>query len=276
MERFPILEKSLFDQLFEKYHTRGYVHPDPLEFLYSYEDKQDREIAGLIAALLAYGRVAQILDSVGKVLRQISPPRKFLEQATAREIHHALSGFKHRFTTAEALAWLLNRSKWIINQFGSLEACFRSRFSKEDSTVLPALSNFVSTFTDGKVPEGHWIIPNPDRGGACKRLHLYLRWMVRQDEVDPGGWQGIPKSKLLIPLDVHMHRLALLLGLTGRKQADLKAVLEVTEAFQTIAPDDPVRYDFALTRLGIRPELNLKETLREYLSEKPGGKKASA
>jgi len=101
------------------------------------------------------------------------------------------------------------------------------------------------------------LLPCPEKGSACKRYHLYLRWMVRKDAVDPGGWDGISASKLIVPLDVHMHRICMGLGLTSRAQADLKTALEVTQRFRAIVPEDPVRYDFALTRTGIRNDLDL-------------------
>jgi len=94
-------------------------------------------------------------------------------------------------------------------------------------------------------------MPSHTGGSAFKRVNLFLRWMVRKDNIDPGGWEGIPASKLLIPLDTHMARISGILGLTGRKQADMKAVLEVTESLKKINDGDPVRYDFSLTRIGI-------------------------
>jgi uncharacterized protein (TIGR02757 family) len=122
-----------------------------------------------------------------------------------------------------------------------------------DPTVVPALSAFVGNV----FPEGcDFLIPTPDRGSACKRLNLFLRWMVRRDDVDPGGWDGVPPSKLVVPLDIHMHRIALTLGLTERKQADLRTAIEITEAFRKLSPSDPVRYDFVLTRFGIRKDLD--------------------
>ena len=101
--------------------------------------------------------------------------------------------------------------------------------------------------------------PDPAAGSACKRLHLFLRWMVRSDDVDPGPWTSVPAGKLVIPLDTHLHRLAAKLGATRRRSADRTTALEITEAFRRIRPDDPVRYDFALTRLGIRPDVQAPE-----------------
>jgi uncharacterized protein (TIGR02757 family) len=99
-------------------------------------------------------------------------------------------------------------------------------------------------------------LADPARGSACKRLHLFLRWMVRRDEVDPGGWESVARSKLVVPLDAHMYALARRLGLTGRGQADGRTALEVTAAFRAINAADPVKYDFALTRVGIRTEMD--------------------
>ena len=112
----------------------------------------------------------------------------------------------------------------------------------------------------GRTPEyRNSLLPLPDRGSACKRLNLFMRWMVRQDAVDPGGWSGVPLSKLIIPLDTHMHRISRAMGLTSRRQADMGTAMEVTRAFQKFAPDDPLRYDFVLTRLGIRKDMDVTQ-----------------
>ncbi|MCK4410112.1 MAG: DUF2400 family protein, partial [Candidatus Eisenbacteria sp.] len=130
----------------------------------------------------------------------------------------------------------------------------------DDETVLPALTSFVGGIADASCVaagvEGACPLPDPARGSACKRLHLFLRWMVRSDDVDPGGWDAVPASKLIVPLDTHMHRFSLLLGLTDRKQANGRTALEITRAFRSFSPDDPVKYDFSLTRLGIRDDLS--------------------
>ena len=110
------------------------------------------------------------------------------------------------------------------------------------------------------------FLPSPDGGSACKRLNLFLRWMVRKDNVDPGIWQSIPASHLIVPLDTHMHRIAKAMGLTSRKQADIQSAIEITGAFSFIRPADPVRYDFALTRLGIKPGTPPTESFTSLLS----------
>jgi uncharacterized protein (TIGR02757 family) len=248
------VNRTTLERIYDRYHRRCYVHPDPLEFLYLYKDLGDREIVALIASSLAYGNVKQILRSVSLVLEKMGPsPSAFLLNAPLNRIAGTFTGFKHRFTTGQDIARLLRGVRRVIEKHGSLEKCFLSRFHRRDQNVIPALSAFVENI----FPEGcDFLIPAPGRGSACKRLNLFLRWMVRRDDVDPGGWDGVPPSKLLVPLDTHMHRIALTLGLTERKQADLHTAIEITEAFKRLSPSDPVRYDFVLTRFGIRKDFD--------------------
>jgi len=246
-----------------RWNRREFVHPDPIEFLYNYDDARDREVAGLIAASLAYGRVKSILQSVGRVLERMGEPARFLRETPDGSIARTFAGFRHRVTSGETLALLLVGVKRVSARFGSLEACFRDGLGGEDETVLPALTRFVDELTAAAGACPVHLVSSPACGSACKRLHLYLRWMVRRDEVDPGGWTGVGPAKLVVPLDVHMHRIGRALGFTRRAQADGRAALEVTAAFRAIAPEDPVRYDFALTRLGIRADGNLAGFLAE-------------
>lgn len=242
--------------LYDALNRRDLVHPDPLEFLYDYEEVGDREIVALVASSLAYGSVHQILKSVSSVLACIPSPRRFLLDSSRTDLYDTFKEFKYRFTTGHELASMLFGAKRVIERFGSLHACFASGLSKEHDTVIPALCFFVGELSQVFDAPPRSLLPAPERGSAVKRLNLFLRWMVRQDAVDPGGWHGIPAAKLLVPVDIHMHRLCLRLGLTHRKQADLKAAYEITDAFRAVAPDDPVRFDFCLTRLGIRGDMN--------------------
>jgi uncharacterized protein (TIGR02757 family) len=254
-KRCPMrINRTTLEQIYARYHRRCFVHPDPLEFLYLYEDLGDREIVALVASSIAYGNVKQILRSVSLVLNKMGPsPSGFLLNSPFNRIAGTFSDFKHRFTAGEDLVRLLWGVRRVIEKHGSLQKCFRSRLHRNDHDVIPALSAFVENI----FPEGcDFLIPTPGRGSACKRLNLFLRWMVRRDDVDPGGWDGVPPSKLLVPLDTHMHRIAKALGLTKRKQADLRTAIEITEAFRKWSPKDPVRYDFVLTRFGIRKDLD--------------------
>ena len=248
------------DRLYSRYTRRELMAPDPVAFLHGHGDVRDREIVGLVASCLAYGRAAHISKSVARVLRCMPSPSRFLRGATRRSLEHLLAGFKHRFTTEDDMVMLLLAAKHAIERYGSLEDCFVAGLGAQDETVVPALTAFVEELTGGRPS---YLLPCPTRGSACKRLHLFLRWMVRQDAVDLGGWDRVPASRLIIPLDTHMHRIGLALRATESKQANLRTAIEMTAAFRTIAPRDPVRYDFALTRLGIRADTDMDGFLRE-------------
>jgi uncharacterized protein (TIGR02757 family) len=259
--------KAGLASLYRRYNRREFVHPDPLELLYGYEAPEDQEIAGLISACLAYGRVAQILASVGRVLDVMGSggnegsgltrgsPHAFLGRAMDKDLRDLFRSFKHRFTNGAEVAALLIAVKRTIVEYGSLEALFAAGLKKQDDTVLPALALFVDHLrTSAGGPNAcPSLLSSPADGSACKRLNLYLRWMVRRDRVDPGPWHRVARSKLVVPLDTHMFRIARALGLTRRRQANLKTALETTQAFARHSPRDPVRYDFCLTRLGINP-----------------------
>jgi len=259
------LLKERLEECYQCYNCREYVHPDPLEFLYPYSDPTDREVVALISSSLAYGRVEQILKSVSWVLGNMGAPRQFLMGTGRREMEHIFSGFKHRFTTDRDLALLLMGMAGTIKKYGSLYEAFLAGHSPSHDSFLPALSTFVENLSRKAGDWPTFLLPHPAKGGACKRLHLFLRWMVRRDDVDPGGWEDLPASKLIVPLDTHMYRISMLLGFTRYRQAHLKAALEVTRAFAQICPQDPVKYDFVLTRWGIRLDMTI-EKLKEHMA----------
>jgi uncharacterized protein (TIGR02757 family) len=247
--------KEKLDELYAYYNRKRFVHPDPLEFLYNYDDLRDRELVGLIASSLAYGRVAQILKSVSTILDIMSPsPYHFLLGISEKKLLKSFTGFKHRFTTGEDMSFMLLAAKKMIEEDGSLQNAFTSGYSESDESILPALSGFTRRLVDESGGKKNSLIPLPDRGSACKRLILFLRWMIRKDRVDPGGWDLVCPSKLIIPLDTHMYNICTGLAMTCRKQADMRTAIEITNAFKNIIPEDPVKYDFSLTRLGIRKE----------------------
>ncbi len=258
----PTLSRETLDLLYDRYNRPELISPDPLQFHGADENAEDQEIAGLIAALLAYGRVTQILASIEKILTPLGPhPSVFIDNTNEKNIHRLYTGFKHRFTTGEEISRLLAGVAAIRRDYGSLERLFHAGSRGSDP---------LQAFTDELRSRAHLgathLLPDPSKGSACKRLHLYLRWMVRHDTVDPGCWKSLSPSLLTIPLDTHMHRFALCYGFTERKQADLKTAREITDAFREINPGDPVKYDFALTRFGIRHDLcqnDLDELLRE-------------
>jgi uncharacterized protein (TIGR02757 family) len=254
--------KGALEKLYERYDWKRYVDPDPLVFLYDYPDVRDREIVGLIASSLAFGGVRQIMASVEKVLAPMGgSPRDFVMNTSSRKMSKIYEDFRHRWASEKDLVRMLEGVRDMIVKYDSLEMGFASGMKESDADIIPAMTRFAQEIVCAGSGAGVCLIPDPCRKSACKRLNLYLRWMVREDRVDPGGWKGVPASKLVVPLDIHMFRFASLLGLTERKQANLATAIEVTSEFARMSPEDPVKYDFALTRLGIRRDDDRAELL---------------
>jgi len=248
--------RQALEEQYSRFHRRRYVHPDPLEFLYACDDPADREIVALVASSLAYGRVAQILVSVRRVLDRLGEsPAKYLRDTTPARMRTDLADIKHRWTTGGDIAAMLAGARRTVRRHGSLGACLAGAIAPGDATVLPGLAGLVGELTHFAPAAS--LLPDPARGSACKRLHLMLRWLVRRDRVDPGGWERhVRPGMLIVPVDVHMHRIARAMGLTIRKAGDGRAAAEITRAFAALHPDDPVRYDFSLTRMGIHPDVD--------------------
>jgi len=239
---------------YRRCHRRRYVHPDPLEFLYAYDDPADREVVALVAASLAYGRVAHILVSVRRVLERLGDsPGRYVRDTAPAHMRADLAGIKHRWTTGDDLAAMLAGARRAIRRHGSMGKRLAAGVAPGDANILPALAGLVGELTAFGPAPG--LLPDPERGSACKRLHLMLRWLVRRDDVDPGGWDDIAPRLLIVPVDVHMHRIARAMRLTTRKAPDGRCAMEITRAFAAVRPDDPVRYDFSLTRMGIHPDV---------------------
>ena len=250
------LTRERFEELYKIYNQPEFIHPDPLEIVLRYGDPADREVVGLIASSLAYGKVSHVLGSLEKVFAVLPSPAADLEGASMSSLRDLFDGFRHRWTTGEELADLFLGIRLVREQWGSLEACFISGIEDGNEDVLQALTNFVAQLRAASGRRDSSLLACPMRGSGCKRLLLYLRWMVRRDEVDPGPWTRMKPSMLVIPMDTHMHRVATDLGITDRKQADLKTARLVTAFFKGLNPDDPVRYDFSLTRFGIQSGLD--------------------
>jgi uncharacterized protein (TIGR02757 family) len=244
-------DRQKLERLYRKYNNRRWAELDPINFLYSYDSSDDIEVVGLIAASFAYGRVEQILKSVANILQPLGKrPAKYLLSVPPQDIRHLYPEFRHRFQTTSELAALLIGIRKILAKHSSLQNAFAAAYSKTPDTVDALSAWRDEIFAAGDSLAGH-LLPDPRRGSACKRLFMYLRWMVRKDAVDLGVWSCISPAELIFPLDVHMHRQALAFHATARKAADLKAARETTESFKKILPSDPVKYDFALAHQGM-------------------------
>jgi len=217
------------------------------------------EIAALLAAELAYGKVQQIEKSLTDLLgRMGDSPFEFVGDFDGRK-RAKLKDFKHRFTTGDDISDLLILLKDVLKRHGSIEKFFAQGYNSDDKDIIPALSKFCDSLLEmhakthnGCIPKGlGYLLVRPAAGSACKRLNLFLRWMVRDDDVDTGLWRSIDKSKLIVPVDVHMSRLCRILGFYDHETVSLKTAIKITESFAEVEPGDPVKYDFALSRIGI-------------------------
>lgn len=251
--------KNILDGLYAKYNHRERISPDPLQFVYRYSKPGDMEIAAFLASALAYGRVRQIEKSLSRLFEYMGEsPFAFVRDFDTRN-RIQLRDFKHRFTTGGDISDLLELLRAVLEEFSSLEEYFAPCYSTDDATVIPALSKFCDSLCTayakehgGRVSGGlKYLLASPTRNSACKRLNLFLRWMVREDDVDTGLWTSIDKAKLIVPIDVHMSRLCRILDLYSRRTTSLSTAMEITEGFARIEPTDPAKYDFALSRIGI-------------------------
>jgi len=250
---------NVLEKLYGKYNHRKLIPPDPLQFVYRYRSKADREIAALLSASLAYGRVGQIEKDLNLLFSIIGKsPFEFTTHFNNAK-RKIFKKFKHRFNTSDDICDLLLVLRIVLRKSASLEKFFSEGYSQNDENIIAALTSFCGRLY--KIYHKHfgwpvssgfrYLFANPANGSVCKRLNMFLRWMIRSDDVDLGLWKSLDKSKLLVPVDTHMARLCKILGLYKRKTISLKAAVEITESFKKIAPADPVKYDFALSRIGI-------------------------
>ena len=225
--------RDVLEKLYKRYNRRELISPDPLQFLYRYSDPADIEITAFLASALAYGRVQQIEKSLDNLLgRMGDSPYEFVINFDKNK-RRAMKGFKHRFTTGDDISDMLVLFRTIINRHGSIEQYFARGYNPDDSNIIPALSQFCNSLLNlnaaehkGQTSSGlKYLLVSPAGGSACKRLNLFLRWMVRDDDVDAGLWKSVDKAKLIVPVDVHMGRLCRILGLHDSKAASLATCL---------------------------------------------------
>jgi len=262
--------KDVLEKLYDRYNRRELIKPDPLQFVYRYSEPADMEVAALLSASLAYGRVQQIEKNLNDLFSRMGASPYAFVLDFDKSKRQKLSSFKHRFTTGKDIADLLAILKKVLQKNESIERHFLSGYSKGDENVIPALARFCDSLykiyskeTGREVSRGFkYLLASPVGGSACKRLNLFLRWMVRDDEVDTGLWKGVAQAKLIVPVDVHMDRLSRILGFHDRKTVSLKTAVQITKSFAEIEPSDPVKYDFALSRVGITQGCNGKYDLR--------------
>jgi uncharacterized protein (TIGR02757 family) len=256
--------RPLLDAVLDADALAARVAADPVEFPRRYTDPRDVEVAGLLAAALAYGRADLFKPKVAGLLARMGPsPAAFVRALDVAGAARLLEGFVYRFNVGTDVAVLLLGMGGVLRELGSLEALLVRELERAGGALHPALSGFTASLRaaaplgplrEALGPErglAH-LLPVPLGAGAAKRLHMYLRWMVRgPDAVDLGVWRRLSPSQLLVPLDTHTGRMAQQLGLTRRKDLTWRTAEEVTAALRLLDPEDPVRYDFALCHFGM-------------------------
>lgn len=255
LNRTQIQLKSFLDQKVEEYNQPGFITLDPITIPHEYSKKQDIEIAGFIAAVFAWGQRKTIINKSREFLGLMgNEPHRFILEHKEDDLKPFLD-FKHRTFNGTDALYFLHFFQWFYERNESLESAFTKGLTRTSEYLEPGLINFFSLFFS--LPDHpkrtYKHIPTPLRKSACKRLNMFLRWMVRKDDkgVDFGIWQTIQPSQLICPCDLHVDRVARKLGLITRKQTDWQTAVELTEALKKFDPTDPVKYDFALFGLGV-------------------------
>ena len=256
----PDLAASL-DALYRDYNREDSAS-DPVHLVRPFAGAADREVAAFCAAALAFGRVASVLNSIRTLFDVIGPrPAAFVRRFEPETAPPALRDMVHRWIRGVDLVALLWILRQMLDRAGSIERYFTAGYSDEADDVGAALDSFSRralaldlrrAYT--RVPKRAgvcYFFPRPSAGSACKRLNLFLRWMVRRDEIDLGVWTSVPPSKLVVPLDTHVIRLGRCLRLTRYASPGWKMAADITASLRRLNPDDPVRFDFSLCHVGM-------------------------
>jgi uncharacterized protein (TIGR02757 family) len=249
------------ERLYEDYNREDSAS-DPVHKVRPFPEPADREVAGFCAAALAFGRVASILNSIDTLFGIMGPhPAAFVRRFDPAAPHPELRAMVHRWTRGNDLVALLWILRQMIDRSGSIEDFFLDGYSTDADDIGEALNSFSTRALAldirrayGRLPKRPgvcYFFPRPSAGSACKRLNLFLRWMVRDDEVDLGVWRRIPAAKLIVPLDTHVIRLGRCLRLTRYTSPGWKMAADITASLRALNPADPVRFDFSLCHVGM-------------------------
>jgi uncharacterized protein (TIGR02757 family) len=245
------------ERLYREFDYGARVGRDALQFPLRYADPRDREIVALLTACLAYGRVDLFGRALDGVLAAMGPsPYRFVTEFDTKRDARAFNNFRYRFNRPRDLVAFCAAAREALARYGTLEKCFVAGDGAGQGPIGPALERFARAFLDADVreifPRGRLsrgyrhLFPLPSVGGPCKRLHLFLRWMVRREPPDFGLWTSVSPARLLIPVDTHIENIARAIGLTRRRSRTWKMAEEITGRLAAADPDDPVKYDFAL------------------------------
>lgn len=247
----PVHLKQFLDSKVKEYNQPGFIKDDPISIPHLFTKKQDIEIAGLFAAVFAWGNRTTIIAKSKELMQRMgNSPYAFIKDHSAKDLQR-LKKFKHRTFNEDDLYYFIEFFHQHYSKHTSLEVAFFPISDLDTEHGLTHFKKYFFSFEHLKRTEKH--ISSPLQKSTCKRLNMFLRWMVRNDNkgVDFGLWKNISPSQLICPIDVHVARVAKKLGLLKRKQVDWLAAVELTDALRKLDKDDPVKYDFALFNLGV-------------------------
>lgn len=253
--------KPVLDGLYQRFNYPGSA-TDPIQIVRRYEQPDDREVVGFCAASLAFGRVASVIDSIERVMAIAGDrPAEYVRQFNPRRDGGAFAALVHRWTRGPDLAALFWLMKQMLERSGSIEGFFVEAYDRADEDIEGALDSFSRRVLAldlksayGRVPRRPgvcYFFPRPSGGSACKRLNLFLRWMVRKDALDLGTWRRVSAAKLIVPLDTHVIRVGRCLRLTRYMSPGWAMARDITASLRQLDGDDPVKYDFALCHIGM-------------------------
>ncbi len=247
--------KSFLEEKVDKYNRPEFIENDPISIPHQFTRKEDIEIAGFLMATIAWGKRDQIIKSGNKLMDMLEhEPYGFLKHSEPSDWDRFEKFYYRTFSSVDCL-YFLRALKAIYTNCGGLEKLFLSAYKKGD--IKASLTHFRNVFLSFDAPQRtHKHVANILKGASAKRLNMYLRWMVRNDNrgVDFGLWPHISPADLLLPLDVHTGNVSRELGILKRRQNDIKAVDEVMQTLRLLDADDPVKYDFALFSLGVNEQ----------------------
>jgi uncharacterized protein (TIGR02757 family) len=250
----PSWLKEFLNDKYDQFNKPGFIENDPISIPHTFSKKQDIEIAGLFAAVLAWGQRKTIIRKCKELLERMdNDPHNFILHHKEKDLNR-FDGFKHRTFNSTDTLYFIESLRTFYRKGNSLEDAFY--ISAGDTTIEKGLVQFHREFfsLEDHPHRTKKHLPTPERKSTCKRINMYLRWMVRSDNngVDFGIWKRISPSQLVCPCDLHVDRVARKLKLIRRKQTDWQTALELTENLRKLDPNDPVKYDFALFGLGIQ------------------------
>jgi len=254
--------KKTLERFYRDFDFKERIKHDPIEIPRRYSNPADIEVAAFISSCFAYGKVDLFKPVIENILKPGGiHPSEFISNFSLKKDVKYLKGISYRFNREKDIHCLIFILSKALKEHGTLKGLFYGNYKPGDDDIKDALAGFMDflsgidtspVYGRNITPPGlKQLLPSPKTGSACKRINLFLRWLVRDKDIDFGIWDRIAPAKLIIPLDTHIARISRCLGLTDRKSSDWKMAKEISESLKKLDPDDPLKYDFALCHQGI-------------------------